>query len=409
MLCRRYRLIPLAALATFLFVPIPLQAAEKPPVKKESPAAGAKVDAKARKLIEKMSAAYADLKSFSATISTQGGGPEVPQFTSTLQFKKPNFARLETRAKDAKLTVTSDGANIFILRSDSDKVYIKMPAPQSFTGMIGLVLETAGGIGIGPTNLLLTGGDPLPSERLLKTLTVGEPGTEGGVPVERVAGSLEGQPGKQPKFEFYLGKDDHLIRKVTLEAPGSVSGVLTETHSDIKVNPELPTSSFTFTPPPGSKAIDPPTEPAFYHPDLKPGADPFPISAKDMSGKDFSLDQYKGKVVLLDFWATWCGPCVEELPNVAAAYKKFKAKGFDVVSISLDEAKDRESVNTFLKKYNMAWRQVYEGKGWGSEIASKYQVQAIPFALLIGKDGKIEAVNVRGEDLEPAISKALGK
>jgi thiol-disulfide isomerase/thioredoxin len=221
-------------------------------------------------------------------------------------------------------------------------------------------------------------------------------------------GALDAQQGKQPQFDFYLGKDDHLIRKVTLSLPGSTSP-LTETHADMKANADLPDSAFKFTPPPGSKAVDPPAEPAYYSPDLKPGANPFPFTAKDMTGKDLTLDQYKGKVVLLDFWATWCAPCVAEMPNVAAAYKKYKAKGFDVVGISLDEAQDRAAVNAFMKKYGMAWRQVYEGKGWESEIAAKYQVQAIPFGLLIGKDGKIAAVNVRGEELEPAIAKALGK
>src|SRR5690242_14718218 len=99
--CPRSRSVTLAALASCLLVSAPLSAAEKSPPKKAAPAAGVKIDAKARKLIGQMSSAYGELKSFSATVSTQGGGPDVPQFTSTLQFKKPNFARLETKAKDA--------------------------------------------------------------------------------------------------------------------------------------------------------------------------------------------------------------------------------------------------------------------------------------------------------------------
>ena len=120
-----------------------------------------------------------------------------------------------------------------------------------------------------------------------------------------------------------------------------------------------------------------------------------------------TLAQYKGKVTLVDFWATWCGPCREELPNVVSVYGKYKPKGFDVVGVSLDDKADKSKLMKFTVANKMPWRQVFDGAGWESKIAKNYGVKAIPFTLLIGKDGKIAAVNPRGPELEPAVKAAL--
>lgn len=139
--------------------------------------------------------------------------------------------------------------------------------------------------------------------------------------------------------------------------------------------------------------------------DLVPGK-PFPaFQAKDLTGKPLSLEQYKGKVVLVDFWATWCGPCVAELPSVLAAYEKHHTKGFDIVGISLDssEAKLKE----FIKSKNMPWRQYFDGKGWENEISTKYGISSIPATFLLDGEGKIIARDLRGPELEKAVAKAL--
>jgi peroxiredoxin len=128
---------------------------------------------------------------------------------------------------------------------------------------------------------------------------------------------------------------------------------------------------------------------------------------KDLAGKPLSIASYKGKVVLVDFWATWCGPCIAELPNVQKAYEKHHDKGFEIIGISLDQ--DETKLSNFIKQKNMPWQQFFDGKGWGNKLAAKYGVNSIPATYLLDGEGKIIAKNLRGEELEQAVGKALAK
>ena len=135
--------------------------------------------------------------------------------------------------------------------------------------------------------------------------------------------------------------------------------------------------------------------------------------AKTIDGKtvNFPAD-YKGKVVLLDFWATWCGPCRNELPKVAAAYQEFHAKGFDIVSVSLDMPRQGPEVVQFIKEQNMSWPQIYDGGYWKAAVASLYGVHAIPCPVLVdGDTGTVIAVDTGalGHKLTVAVQNALAQ
>ncbi len=131
------------------------------------------------------------------------------------------------------------------------------------------------------------------------------------------------------------------------------------------------------------------------------------FNEKDSTGKPLSIANYKGKVVLLDFWATWCGPCVHELPNVIKTYDTHHKQGFEIIGISLD--KDQEKLASFTKEKNMTWVQYFDGLVWQNKLAVKYGVNSIPATYLLDGQGTIIGKDLRGEDLENAVTKALAK
>ena len=129
------------------------------------------------------------------------------------------------------------------------------------------------------------------------------------------------------------------------------------------------------------------------------------IALNDTTGAAVSLSSLRGKYVLIDFWASWCGPCRNENPNVVRMYNKFKDKGFAIYSVSLD--KDRESWLRAIRNDNLTWTHVSDLKFWQSAAAQKYGVSAIPATFLVDKEGKIVAKNLRGDALEQKLADVL--
>jgi thiol-disulfide isomerase/thioredoxin len=133
------------------------------------------------------------------------------------------------------------------------------------------------------------------------------------------------------------------------------------------------------------------------------------FSEKDLEGKPLSVANYKGKVVLVDFWATWCGPCRAELPNVIKTYEAHHKDGFEIIGISLDRDQDREKLVGFLKEKKMTWPQFFDGKYWKNKLAAKCGIESIPATFLLDGQGTIIGKDLRGENLEEAVVKALAK
>jgi peroxiredoxin len=131
------------------------------------------------------------------------------------------------------------------------------------------------------------------------------------------------------------------------------------------------------------------------------------ITMPDASGKMVSLSSFKGKYVFVDFWASWCGPCRNENPNVVAAYQKFKDKNFTILGVSLDEGK--EEWLQAVKDDGLAWTQISDMKKWESPVAGQYKFDGIPFNVLLDPSGKIIASGLRGADLDKKLTELLIK
>ena len=141
----------------------------------------------------------------------------------------------------------------------------------------------------------------------------------------------------------------------------------------------------------------------------KPEADdrvgkPVDIKFTSIDGKKVDVSKMKGKVVLIDFWATWCGPCVAELPNVKRAYDKLHPKGFEIVGISLDSKES--ALRRFVKKEELPWPQYFDGQGWNNSISKKHGIRSIPAMWLVDKEGNLADLNAR-PDLESTVEELL--
>lgn len=131
------------------------------------------------------------------------------------------------------------------------------------------------------------------------------------------------------------------------------------------------------------------------------------FTQNDPAGKSVSLSSLRGKYVLLDFWASWCGPCRQENPNVVKAYNQYKAKNFTVLGVSLDKPEGKTAWLQAIKDDGLTWNHVSDLKYWNNEAAALYGVHSIPGNFLIDPTGKIVAKNLRGEDLEQTLAKLL--
>jgi thiol-disulfide isomerase/thioredoxin len=137
---------------------------------------------------------------------------------------------------------------------------------------------------------------------------------------------------------------------------------------------------------------------------------PMEITGTLLDGKPVDWESYRGKVVLVDFWATWCGPCRAEIPNVLEMYEAYHDKGFDVLGVSLDDTS--EAAEKYVAENKLPWSSIFpkteDERGWNNPLVGYYGITGIPTAILVGKDGKVVNMNARGEVLGTELERLLG-
>lgn len=135
---------------------------------------------------------------------------------------------------------------------------------------------------------------------------------------------------------------------------------------------------------------------------------PLDITFTAADGRVVDLKALRGKVVLIDFWATWCEPCKAEIPNMVAVYNKYHDRGFEIVGISLDKEDAMQTLLNYTAANGMPWPQHFDGKFWKNEFARKFAISAIPAMFLLDREGRLVSTNARGEKLETEVKRLLG-
>jgi len=129
------------------------------------------------------------------------------------------------------------------------------------------------------------------------------------------------------------------------------------------------------------------------------------LSFTAIDGREISVSAMTGRVVLVDFWATWCGPCIRAMPALKELYRDYHSKGFEIIGISLDN--ERADLDAYLEREAITWPHYFDGKGWENDFAAEFGIDSIPATYLIGPDGRIEAINAGQDELRALIQKLL--
>ncbi len=385
----------------------------KPTVARTDASAVAAMKA-ARQLMKDSATAYKSLNSYSSDVTWNNGTAQ--PLRGKVAWQRPNMLMAEVKMGPQTYQKYVSDRKVIETKVVGDATrYTSAPAGEA-TSVLAEAMSEIGQVGLS-LGTFLTDADPLAAYGdSIKTLNSHVATAEEAtgldlkpteLKVVNIGLEIKQGPNTLPvAMSYVLGAKDKLVRRFSVNYKVGARAISQiESYTNVKVNPKIEATALKFTPAATAQLVDDlnPT----YDERLRTGAVPIELKATDLKGAPISFNDYKGKVVLVDFWATWCPPCRAEMPNVIANYNKYHDQGFDIVGISLDE--DKGALDKYIADNKMPWRQVFDGKGWESEAGKTFGVRAIPFAMIIGRDGKIAALNARGEALEAAITKALAE
>lgn len=364
-----------------------------------------------RELIRNSAEAIKQYKSYQiesvVLVETRGAGVDNKlEIPSSISVRRPDRLRIESKNKTLGVLVVSDGEHIWYYMSHL-KQYIKREAsgsPESAVISSGFL----------PKNL------PDPSTSVKSVKLSGEDGIDLGgekIPCWVVETTYDkiALPGQNASIIEavqinWISKDKGLSLQSTFGAklvlpgmPQPVEMTQSTRTTALRLNVDLPDSLFVFTPPEGSKETADWSLPGVAKPDII-GKAPPAFTGKSLDGKEIDLAALRGKVVLIDFWATWCGPCKRELPAIQKVHTEFRDKGLVVLGVSVGE--EKATIEKFLKTAGLTYPVFRVDEA--TDLVSKLSVTGFPTVVLLDRDGKVASyeVGARGED---ALRKDLAK
>ena len=318
-----------------------------------------------------------------------GANPMKMNVTASLAVKNPGKMRVETKMPMGTSTMISDGETTWMYLSML-KQYTKVPAARGVQG----VLETSG----------IRMPDPAKSQGKSKTLREEKIEMDG---EKHACWVVETTIEKMPLpsgaaisaavFHVWIDKNSKMDLKTEMSGkmqggpmPAAIEFRQSINKRGLKLDAEIPDSTFTFNPPADAKEVPQFDAPGMEPPSLTGKAAPA-FQVKSLDGKAYELASLKGKVLLLDFWTTWCSPCRREMPMLEKLHREFRDK--DLVVLGLNVGEDRETIEKFLKEAPVSYAIAPAGDG---EVVAAYQVSAFPTYVVIGRDGTIAAHQIGG-------------
>lgn len=400
--------------------PVVTQSAQALPSTASATVSGPQLDEKSSKVVKAMGEFYKGLKGFSMTMSTDMNLAAATKATTIgsvfkVSFERPNkfYMNLESGKLGGKMV--SDGKNVTLFSPTVNK-YIVQPAPENLAAVFNTLDYQVVGGGFSSMSLLESMCDSDPYKQIMTdvlkveyiaTEKLGEQTCDHVRFTQRdMSWDLWMRQGAQPWIEKVSADMSKIFaqKQSASEELKNMKAILTCTYTNIQPNVGPAADLLTFKAPEGAKEVK-----SFFDKDSTPTTHPLvnapapQFEIETLDGKKFDVAANKGKVVVLDFWATWCGPCVQALPIVTDVTSSLKDKDVVFLAVNIQETPDQ--IKDFITKQNI---KANIGLDQDGKVAEMYQVRGIPQTVVIGKDGNVVEVHVGfGPNMKEQLTKEL--